>query len=110
MSNFRIFEVDKKKAFLAKAKDNKAKKEQEVKKNADILVIQKNIRAFLCATCNAGPKYPLFIRTAEQVQTNRDFVESLWDSLEKQPNLLKKKVLTLTIKSLKLDIPLEVKA
>lgn len=47
MSNFRVFNVDKKKEFLNKAKQNKTKKVEDAKFTSNIMLLQKNIRAFL---------------------------------------------------------------
>ena len=50
MSDFKLFNVDKKKDFLAKAKSNKNKKDQDIKKNSAIIIIQKRVRAYLTST------------------------------------------------------------
>lgn len=47
MSEFRVFEVDKRSKFLGKAKESKAKREEEIKRTKAVILLQKNIRAYL---------------------------------------------------------------
>jgi hypothetical protein len=47
MSEFKVFEVDKRSKFLGKAKESKAKREEEIKRIKAVLLLQKNIRAYL---------------------------------------------------------------
>ena len=106
MSDFKLFSLDKKKDFLAKAKLNKSKKDQDAKRHNSIILVQKHIRNYLASATHASPHYPLLIRSVQQVQRNRPYVESVWNSIDHQPNILRKRVLTLTIESLQLNCPL----
>jgi len=55
MNEFKVFTFDKKKDFLAKAKQNKSKRAEDAKYTTNILLLQKNIRAYLTSTRHAGP-------------------------------------------------------
>ena len=106
MSDFKLFSLDKKKDFLAKAKLNKSKKDQDARRHNFIILIQKHLRNYLASAIHASPHHPLLIRSVHQVQINRPYFESLWNSIDHQPNILRKRVLTLTVESLQLNFPL----
>jgi hypothetical protein len=54
MSEFKIYTFDKKKDFLNKAKQAKSKKVEDAKYTTNIILLQKNIRAFLTSTRHAS--------------------------------------------------------
>lgn len=99
MSEFRLFETNKKAKFLSKAKEVKALRQEDTKKNQSIIVLQKNIRTFLAYRRNDNPTYPLFISTLKD-PSNRAYIEEHWPIIDQSSVLLKNRLVNLTIKAL----------
>lgn len=99
MSEFRLFETNKKAKFLNKAKEVKALRQEDVKKNQSIVVLQKNIRTFLTYRQNDNPTYPLFISTLKD-PSNRAYIEEHWPIIDQSSVLLKNRLVNLSIKAL----------
>lgn len=99
MSEFRLFETNKKAKFLNKAKEVKALRHEDIKKNQSIVVLQKNIRTFLTYRRNDNPSYPLFISTLKD-PSNRIYIKDHWLMIESSSVLLKNRLINLSIKAL----------
>jgi len=92
MSEFRLFNTNKKGAFLSKTKEVKAKREGDAKKNQAILILQKNIRAFLTFRRHDSPQYPLLMSTPGGLP-NQYFALSFWGSQQQLPFVLRRRLL-----------------
>jgi hypothetical protein len=84
MSDFRLFDTNKKASFLSKAKDVKAKREGDVKKSQSIVLLQKNIRAFMIFRRHDSPEYPLLMSTPGSI-ANQHYAQNFWITPRGQP-------------------------
>lgn len=98
MSDFRLFDTNKKAAFLNKAKEVKAKREIDAKKNQAILTLQKNIRAFLTFRMHDSPLYPMLMSTPGSIDNQQYFLH-FWATVESQPQILKQRFIKQAIRA-----------
>lgn len=82
MSDFRLFETNKKTSFLSKAKEVKAKREGDIKRNQFIIMLQKNVRAFMVFRKHDSPEYPLLMNSMSSA--NREYAQVFWESMDGQ--------------------------
>lgn len=99
MSDFRLFDTNKKASFLSKTKDNKAKREGDAKKNISIVMLQKNIRAFMAFRRHDSPEYPLLMSTPGPF-VNQLFAQHFWTSQEPFPLILRLRFVKQAIRAL----------
>jgi hypothetical protein len=82
MSDFRLFETNKKNSFLSKAKEVKAKREGDMKRNQFIIMLQKNMRAFMVFRKHDSPQYPLLMNSMSTA--NREYAQVFWENMDGQ--------------------------
>lgn len=98
MSDFRFFETNKKNSFLNKAKESRAKREDDIKRNQFVLLLQKNVRAFMVFRKHDSPQYPLLMNSISSA--NREYVQAFWESMDGQFALLRGRFVKQAIRAL----------
>lgn len=98
MSDFRLFETNKKASFLSKAKEVKAKREGDLKKNQSILLLQKHLRAFIAFRKHDSPSYPLLMNSVST--DHQQYAQAFWESMDGQFPFLRKKYVKQAIRAL----------